>query len=143
MSVTKVEVKGRASEPFRQTISAGKHSFHCDAPQEFGGGDTAANPHELLLGALGSCTAVTMEMYAKRKGWDLQEVKVELTHEDIADPEQAGRKIAKITRTIAVAGNLSQEEVDGLKAVAEKCPVHKIINGPNQTVTEIKRLTSV
>jgi putative redox protein len=141
--MTRVEVKGRASEQFKQAISARTHSFKADAPKEHGGTDEAANPHELLLGALGSCTAITMQMYAKRKGWDLQDVKIELTHEDVEDPEQPGRKIAKITREIAVGGNLSQEEVEGLKVAANKCPVHKIISGPNQILTEIKKLASV
>jgi putative redox protein len=141
--MSQVQVKARASDQYRQSIGARSHSFNSDAPQEHGGNDSAASPHELLLGALGACTSITLQMYAKRKGWDLQDVIVDLTEEEIEDPNQPGRKLTKITRDISVGGNLTPEQIDGLKVAADKCPIHKLLSGPKQINTEIKRLASV
>lgn len=140
--MAEVKVVGRAKEPHKQAISARTHAFAADAPTNFGGQDSAPNPHELLLGSLGACTAITLQMYAQRKGWDLQEVSVDVRDEEIEDPNHAGKKITKLTRDISISGNLSQEEIDSLRAVADKCPIHKILSG-NQIVTEMKRLTNV
>jgi uncharacterized OsmC-like protein len=141
--MTQVQVKAKGTENNRQSISARAHSISADVAQEFGGKDSGPNPHELLLASLGACTSITLQMYAKRKGWDLQDVTVDLKDEEIEDPSQAGKKITKITREISIAGNLSQEEVDGLKAVADKCPIHKLLSGQQEIKTAIKRLTSV
>ncbi len=141
--MAQVQVKGRANEKFKQSIKAGSHSLLSGAPKEFGGNEDGPNPHELLLGSLGACTAITIEMYAQRKGWDLQEVIVDLRDEEVEDPNNLGRKVTKITREISVSGNLQPDQVEGLKAVAEKCPVHKIIAGATIVTTEVKPLTSV
>ena len=65
----------------RTTINIGHHQWHADEPLEYGGSDTAPSPGELMLGALGSCMAITCKMYAERKGWDLQLVEVKLDYE--------------------------------------------------------------
>ncbi len=96
--------------------------------------DTAATPHELLMGALGACTAITVEMYAKRKEWPLKGVNVKVTEEVI---EVEGKKISKFVREIDLEGNLTEEQIDGLKMIADKCPVHKILTGQNQVVTAV------
>lgn len=131
--MAKVAVKAKA-DGFRQEISTGVHDFASDAPKEFGGGDSAPNPHELLLGALGSCTAITVQMYAKRKGWDLKGINVEVTEETV---EEGGQKQSKITRNIDLQGDLTQEQVDNLKAIADKCPIHKILEGPKKIHTAV------
>ncbi len=141
--MTEVKVKGSAKHNHRQTMTAGKHEIVADAPEQFGGADSAANPHELLLASLGSCTSITMQMYAKRKGWDLQETSIDLKMEEMDDPSQAGKKITKIVRTISVAGDLTQEQVDGLLVAADKCPIHKILSGKVEISSDIKRLTNV
>ena len=82
-------------------------------------------------------------MYAQRKGWDLQEVLVDLTEEQVEDQNEAGKKVTKITRQISVAGNLQPDQDDGLKAIADKCPIHKLLTGHKIITTEIKKLASV
>lgn len=135
--MVQVQVKARADQQFKQEIKAGSHQFASDAPKSVGGTETAPEPHELLLGALGACTSITLQMYAQRKGWDLKDVVVDLAEEQVEDPETPGKKISKITRQIAVSGSLSQEEVDQLKTVADKCPIHKLLSGPKQITTNI------
>jgi putative redox protein len=130
-----VEVKTSSSTNYQQQIKAGTHTFNADAPKSAGGLEAAPDPHELLLGALGACTSMTMQMYAKRKGWDLKEVTVKVSEERT---EQApGQPISKISREIKVGGDLAPDQVESLKAVAEKCPIHKLLSAGNQITTAI------
>ena len=129
-----VEVKARADQGYRQEITSSAHSFASDATKEFGGGDSAPNPHELLLGSLGACTAITMQMYAKRKGWDLTAVNVKCEEKQV---ENEGKKSSLITRHIDIEGNLTAEQIDGLRVIADKCSIHKLLEGPKQIQTEI------
>lgn len=129
-----VEVKTSSPTSYEQQIKAGTHTFNADAPKTAGGLEAAPDPHELLLGALGACTSITMQMYAKRKGWDLKEVTVKVSEERT---EQApGQPVSKISREIKVGGNLAPDQVEALKVVADKCPIHKLLSG-NQITTAI------
>jgi putative redox protein len=129
-----VEVKARAENDYRQEITSGAHAFAADVNKEMGGTDTAPNPHELLLGSLGACTAITVQMYAKRKGWDLKAVNVKCEEKQV---EADGKKSSLITRHIDVEGDLTAEQIDGLRVIADKCPIHKLLEGPKQIQTEI------
>lgn len=90
--------------------------------KEKGGEDTGAAPHELLLAALGSCTAMTLKVYAERKGWPLKDVRVTLNgnHVDGA---------LVISRHLAIEGELDAEQRERLVGIADKCPVHKTLSG--------------
>jgi uncharacterized OsmC-like protein len=131
-----VEVKTASPATFEQKIQAGEHSFSADAPKSAGGEHSAPDPHELLLGALGACTSITMQMYAKRKGWDLKNISVKVTDEKIDQPGSQ-QFVNKINRDIKVQGNLASDQVESLKAVADKCPIHKLLAGSNQITTTI------
>jgi len=132
-----VVVRSQSTNDFKQEIKSAAHQFLADAPKEAGGLDGGPDPHELLLGALGACTSITLQMYAKRKGWDLKEVNVKVTEEKVDDTEHPGQSISKINREISVAGNLPADQVEALKGVADKCPIHKLLSGPKQIVTAI------
>jgi putative redox protein len=141
--MAQVKVKAKIKEGYKQAITARAHSLIADASEPFGTKDSEFSPHELLLASLGACTSITLEIYAQKKGWDLQDVRVELEDEEIEDPNQPGRKIPHITRSISVSGNLTEEQVESLKAIADKCPIHKLLTGPKQIDTELKRLANV
>ncbi len=113
---------GWAGGKFAQDIVVGSHRIRADEPTEMGGGDTGAAPHELLLAALGSCTAMTLKVYAERKGWPLRDVRVTLSG------VSAGG-VYTITRTLAIDGDLDGEQRQRLIEIAEKCPVHKTLTG--------------
>jgi putative redox protein len=133
-----VEVKSLSTTDFKQEIkTASHHTLSADAPKHAGGNEDGPDPHELLLSALGACTSITLQMYAKRKGWDLKSVQVKLSHDNVEDEANPGKQIAKISRDITVEGNLDQEQVDSLKAIANKCPIHKLLEGPKVIATEI------
>ena len=136
--MSKVIVKSQHEPLYKQEIKVGQFTLLADAPKDVGGNELAPDPHELLLSSLGACTSMTMQMFAKRRGWDLQEVNIELTEEKIDDPQQPGKQMSKITRQISVKGDLTQEQIDGLKVAADKCPIHKLLTGSKEIVTSLK-----
>jgi putative redox protein len=128
----KVSVES-ASPDFLENVSAGRHGLQADEPLSAGGQDTAPSPYELLLSALGTCKVITLRMYAKRKGWPLQGVQINLSHEkvhaeDSANCASAGSLIDQIDVEIKLQGELSAEQRGILLGLAEKCPVHRTLN---------------
>src|SRR4051812_8433530 len=113
--MVEVLVKSSPDQMYRQEIQAGGHKLVGDAGASVGGGETGPDPHELLLGALGACTAITLQMFAQRREWKLESVAVKLEETKVDDPNQPGRQISRITRKIDVKGDLTQDQVDALK----------------------------
>src|SRR5258708_4727554 len=99
--------------------------IYVDEPADKGGGDTAPNPLQLLLSALGACTTVTLQMYAARKQWKLEQVDVQLR----LNPEGTPASGNLIERQITLQGALDDEQRQRLLQVAEACPVHKLLAG--------------
>lgn len=124
-------------ETLKHDIQAGTHKLLSDAPKDAGGSESAPNPHELLLSALGACTSMTMQIFAKRRNWEIGPVKVELSEELVDDPQNPGKRMFRIKRLIEVKGNLTQEQLDGLKTAADKCPIHKLLTGSKEVLTEL------
>jgi uncharacterized OsmC-like protein len=117
---------------FAQTILAGRHALTADEPIPVGGTDTGPNPYDLFLAALGSCTSMTLAMYARRKNWPLEAVTVRLRHTRIhaADCEACETKDGRldyIEREVELTGILSGEQRARLLDIANKCPVHRTL----------------
>ena len=128
---TDVVVRGSAAG-FAQEIFAGLHRLSADEPQAAGGTDTGPSPYDLLLAALGSCTSMTVAMYARRKGWPLEQVRVRLRHSkiyasDCAECETKEGKIDRIERDIEFVGALTTEQRSRLLEIANRCPVHRTL----------------
>lgn len=121
-------------DAFRTEIKAGPHSLLADEPKDMGGEDLGPDPYELLAASLGACTGMTVKMYADRKQWPLENVKVHLKHEktygeDVQDPDKAKTKIDEMTRQIELIGpELTDEQRARLLDIANKCPVHKTLS---------------
>jgi uncharacterized OsmC-like protein len=123
-----VIVRGAATG-FAQEIIAGPHRFVSDEPTSVGGTDTGPTPYDLLLAGLGSCTSMTIAMYARRKQWVLERVTVRLRHsrvysEDCAACETGKGKLTLIERYIELEGALDEEQRAQLLGIANRCPVH-------------------
>ena len=122
----------RSGSGLRQEIAAGAHTLVADEPVSLGGTDAGPDPYALLLAALGACTSMTLHMYAKRKGWPLRGVTVELSHareyaQDCVDCDDPGAKADVITRVVRLSGDLDAEQVARLADIARRCPVHKTL----------------
>ena len=119
----------RGQGKLQHVIEIGQHRLLTDVPEALGGEDTGPEPHDLLAAALAACTAITVTMYARRKGWPLDDIDVRIEHGKL---DQA----YVLTRRIAYVGSLSVEQREMLTAVANKCPVHKTLSGEIRIVTE-------
>lgn len=124
------------------SVHAGKHAFIVDEPVKLGGQDTGPHPYDLILSALGSCTAITLRMYANRKQWPLEKIETRLqyqTREQTFATEADFEDIQEIILLVKLYGNLTEEQVDRLKIIAGKCPVHKSLSPafPITIITEL------
>jgi len=116
----------------KQEITAGRHKLVADEPREAGGSDAGPDPYSFLLAALGACTSMTLQMYAKRKGWPLEKVEVSLRHSHIHAKDcevctTKDGKISSIERYISLIGPLNDEQKARLVEIAKHCPVHKTL----------------
>lgn len=105
-------------------VSLGGHGFLSDVPASSGGDDLGPDPHDLFDAALASCTALTVLMYAQRKGWALTDIEVEIDRDN--RDEKMG--VYRLQRRIALFGTLSDEERSKLIEIADKCPIHKLMH---------------
>jgi putative redox protein len=118
-----MEVNARKGEGrLQQVIAIGSHRLLSDAPEALGGEDSGPEPHDILAAALAACTNLTVTMYARRKGWALDDVHTHIQH-------GAGEGAYVFARRIEFVGALSPEERARLLDIANKCPVHKTLSG--------------
>lgn len=120
----------RGAGPLQQVIEIGPHQVLTDAPVESGGEGSGPAPHDLLAAALAACTTLTVNLYARRKGWKLDEVLVTVDH------GQEGAAYG-FQRSIRLVGDLGVEERERLLDIANKCPVHKTLSGQIAIRTEL------
>jgi putative redox protein len=127
---------------FEQVLLDGRHLLHGDEPVSAGGKDVGSGPYELLLMALGSCTSITLRMYADRKDWPLEQVVVRLRlHKvhttDCQDCESKDALIDQIERRIQLIGPLDAEQRERLLKIANMCPVHRTLTSKIDIRTEL------
>ena len=129
--VPDVIVRGTAAG-FLQNVESGRHRFTVDEPLAVGGTDTAATPYDLILAALGSCTSMTVGLYARKKRIPLEDITVSLWHSKIhaADCDECETREGRIDRievAIELTGEMSDEQRARLLQIAQMCPVHRTL----------------
>ena len=114
----------RENASFKHEIEIRSHDLVSDEPKDRGGDDSGPSPQELLAASLASCTAITMEMYAQRKGWDIGEVTVDVDYE----PAQRGSP-TRFSMVVNFPKELPEDQRERLMQIGAKCPVHRVLEG--------------
>ncbi len=138
----KVIVTETGEGRFVQRVEMGPHTITADEPNSVGGEDRGASPYDLLLASLGTCTTMTLRMYAEHKKLPLEQVKATLTHEkidvrDCEDCETESGRVDFIERTIELVGELTEAQRRRMLEIAERCPVHRSLLGEVKIVTRL------
>lgn len=140
-SVDGVTATGETGKGFLTELRAVSHQFLADEPVSYGGTNKGPTPYDFLGAALGACTSMTLNMYARRKELDVKSVSVNVTHEkihaaDCDDCETLNGKIDQFTRRISIEGNLDEAQRTRMLEIADKCPVHKTLENEIKILTQ-------
>jgi putative redox protein len=125
----------RDGTTLRHAVQVRDHQLTVDEPVDLGGQDSGPDPQELLAISLASCTAITMEMYAARKGWDVGHVEVDVEY----SPAERGCP-TKFELVMRLPDDLPEEQVERLRAIAAKCPVHRVLDGEVMFLERLERV---
>jgi len=129
---------------FRSDVSLSGHTLIADEPEDYGGTNMGPTPYDLLSGALATCTSMTIRMYADRKKLPLDSVTVSVRHDkihakDCEECEQRDGRIDRFERELTVDGDLTDEQLERITEIADRCPVHRTLHGEIQVQTRLRR----
>jgi putative redox protein len=130
-----MKVSASRRKGYAHSLTAGHHALIADEPEDKGGSDTGPTPTQLLALSLASCTAITIEMYAERQGWEVGDVQVEVDYEL---KSREGR--ARFDVLIKLPEELPGEQVERLKGIASRCPVHRTLKGEVEIEDRAERI---
>jgi putative redox protein len=138
MSKTKIlgnAIAENSGAIYRTSVKSGSNLFIVDEPKEFGGNEEGPAPVDYLCMALASCKAITIRMYVKRKGWDLENVKVKVTFVK-GDQMASGKNTFYCA--VSLAGDLSEDQLKRILEISRVCPVDRLLNKPGDVITIIE-----
>jgi len=136
--IDRMKATARRSAGYTHTVSIRDHQLLVDEPRERTGDDEGPSPEELLAASLASCTAITMEMYAQRKGWELGPIEVDAEF----TPAERGCP-TKFSLILRLPGDLADEQIDALRVIAAKCPIHRTLDGEVMFSERVERVERV
>ncbi|MBT8051733.1 MAG: OsmC family protein [Xanthomonadales bacterium] len=137
-----VVVAGKTDDAFRVAINADGHVLQGDEPEEHGGADSGPSPYDLLSAALGACTVMTLNMYARHKKLPVESVRVDVQHgkihaEDCERCETEKGKIDRFERRLTIAGDLSEDQRKRMLEIADRCPVHRTLHSEVEVASRL------
>jgi putative redox protein len=129
-----IKATARRLEGFTHEVTVNGHKVTVDEPEAVGGTDRGPSPTRLLAASLAACTAITIEMYADRKGWDMGSLEIDV------EAKYGGRgESSSFGLVIRLPGGLSDEQVERIVAIAAKCPVHRVLTGEVEILDRVER----
>ncbi len=140
--MAKVVSTSVSSSGYEQKITVRTHKLTSDLSSKQGGKDSGPTPHEIFLAGLGACTAMTLQMVARLRKFDLQQVVVTVVETTTVDPKDASKKIPLITEDVELTGNLIASEISSLTRAANRCPVYRLFTGAKQIVTSVTHVVA-
>ncbi len=135
MQVSTLRATARRTANFSHVISIRDHQLVADESRSQGGDDEGPNPEELLAASLASCTAITIEMYAQRKGWDIGPVEIDVQY----SPAERGCP-TKFELVLRLPAQLADDQVEQLRVIAAKCPIHRTLDGEVMFSERVERV---
>ncbi|MBU2938922.1 bifunctional alpha/beta hydrolase/OsmC family protein [Lacinutrix sp. C3R15] len=131
-----------AQDGYTAQMTVGNHTMMADEPIAYGGNDFGPSPYEYVSAGLSACTAITVQMYVKRKDWDLQNIEVHTSHTKVVKPviengENKEIKVDTFIREIKLTGNLDEKQIQRILQIANKCPVHKTLHSAIEVITKL------
>jgi putative redox protein len=132
-----MKVGAKRRKGYAHSLTVGHHSLIADEPRDKGGTDAGPSPAQLLALSLASCTAITIEMYANRKGWDVGDLEVEVDYEF-----GEGEVPTRYDVVLKLPEDLSGEQVERLRVIAGKCPVHRALIGNVEITDQVERVSA-
>lgn len=132
----------RLKDSYRVEVQSDEHVYIIDEPIDVGGTNKGPNPSQVVMGALGGCIAITMKMYAERKGWKVDEIIVNLDYDRFKGSEYPGYEgdenfVHEIRESITLKGDLDEDQRARLFEIASKCPVRRLISSPAFFIEEL------
>lgn len=127
---------------FTTSMKVGNHYMTADEPTSYRGNDFGPSPYELVSAGLSACTAMTVQMYVKRKNWPLKNIEVHTSYgkshaQDCENCEADGAKIDTFHREIKLSGELDENQIERILEIADKCPVHRTLHSETQVITKL------
>jgi putative redox protein len=132
-----MKVSAKRRKGYAHSLTAGNHTLISDEPRDKGGADTGPAPSQLLALSLATCTAITIEMYADRKDWDVGDLEVEVDYE-FGEGELPTRYVVVLN----LPEDLSDEQAERLRAIAGKCPIHRALTGEVEITDQVERVAT-
>jgi len=132
-----------AEDGFTAQMKVGSHYMIADEPLDVGGSDFGPSPYELVSAGLSACTVMTIQMYVRRKGWDLENVEVHTSYAkehalDCENCESEDAKIDTFHREVILKGELDEKQKSRIMEIADKCPVHRTLHSETQIITQLR-----